>query len=74
MGIVLPRRTRIVGGAGGIAMDAIDFLFAYLLSLFSAVVLNLIPDWNHKLLYLLISTAMVIVASWVRAWAEKEVT
>ena len=54
-------------------MDIIDVVFAYALSLITAIALTVIPDLNHKIMYLVFSTILVIIASFVRAWTEKEV-
>ena len=53
-------------------MDTIDFMFAYLLSLISALALTFIPDWNSKIAYLVISTAIVVVIAFTSSLVEKE--
>ncbi len=66
---------RIVEGVGVIVMpvDKLDLVFAYLLSLITAIALNVIPDLNQKIVYLVISSVLVIIVSFVRALTEKEV-
>jgi uncharacterized membrane protein len=54
-------------------MDKIDFVFAYFLSLVSALALTFISDWNQKILYLVASTSIVVIVAFVSSWAEKEV-
>jgi len=74
-GVVLQRRMRIVEGVGVIVMfvDKLDMVFAYALSLITAIALNIIPDLNHKVMYLVVSTAIVFVVAFMSSWVEKEV-
>ena len=55
---------------GGIRMDKIDFVFAYLLAFINVLALNFIPDWNSKILYLVASTAIVFVVAYACSWIE----
>ena len=54
-------------------VDELDVLFAYVLSLITAISLTVIPDLNRKMLYLVISSVMFGIAVFAKALYEREV-
>jgi hypothetical protein len=74
-GGVSRRRMRIAEGAGVTVMpvDKLDVLFAYTLSLITVIALIVIPDTSQKIIYLVFSSILIIIASFFRAWTEREV-
>lgn len=44
-----------------------------MLSLITVIALIVIPDMMYKIMYLVISTVFIVIASFARAWVEKEV-